>query len=35
MYRKWKTGSSRYIDTWAWLDSRRLVISAQVTSLPP
>jgi len=27
-------GVSRYIDTWAWLDGRWLVISAQVTPLP-
>jgi len=30
-----RTGVSRYIDTWAWLDCRWQVISAQVTSLPP
>jgi Domain of unknown function (DUF4440) len=28
------TGVSRYIDTWAWLDGRWQVISAQVTWLP-
>jgi hypothetical protein len=28
------TGVSRYIDTWAWLDGRWQVISAQVTLLP-
>jgi ketosteroid isomerase-like protein len=28
-------GISRYIDTYAWLDGRWQVISAQVTSLPP
>ena len=27
-------GVSRYIDTWAWLDGRWQVISAQVTPLP-
>ena len=30
-----RTGVSRYIDTWAWLDCRWQVISAQITSLPP
>ncbi len=30
-----RTGVSRYLDTWAWLDCRWQVISAQVTSLPP
>jgi hypothetical protein len=28
------TGVSRYIDTWAWIDDRWQVISAQVTLLP-
>jgi hypothetical protein len=28
------TGLSRHIDTWAWLDGRWQVISAQVTLLP-
>ncbi len=28
------TGISRYIDTWAWIDDRWQVISAQVTLLP-
>jgi Domain of unknown function (DUF4440) len=28
------TGVSRYIDTWAWLDGRWQVISAQITLLP-
>ncbi|HEX7918563.1 MAG TPA: nuclear transport factor 2 family protein [Gemmatimonadales bacterium] len=28
------TGLSRYIDSWAWLDGRWQVISAQVTLLP-
>lgn len=28
------TGISRYIDTWAWIDGRWQVISAQVTLLP-
>jgi len=30
-----RRGISRYIDTWAWLDCRWQVISAQITSLPP
>jgi ketosteroid isomerase-like protein len=30
-----RTGVSRYIDTWVWLDCRWQVISAQITSLPP
>jgi len=29
------TGVSRYIDTYAWLDGRWQVISAQITLLPP
>jgi len=29
------TGVSRYIDTYAWLDCRWQVISAQITLLPP
>lgn len=29
-----KTGVSRYIDTYAWLDSRWQVVSAQITPLP-
>jgi len=28
-------GVSRYIDTWAWLEGRWQVISAQITLLPP
>lgn len=28
------TGISRYIDTWAWIDDRWQVISAQVTLVP-
>jgi hypothetical protein len=28
-------GVSRYIDTWAWIDGRWRVISAQITLLPP
>jgi uncharacterized membrane protein len=30
-----RTGVSRYIDTWARLDGRWQVISAQITLLPP
>lgn len=30
-----ESGVSRYIDTYAWLDGRWQVISAQVTPLPP
>jgi hypothetical protein len=30
-----RRGISRYIDTWAWLDCRWQVISAQITTLPP
>lgn len=29
-----RSGVSRYIDTWAWLDCRWQVVSAQITSLP-